>query len=237
MRKLAGTTQGRVPVALTQIEEHFEDQLDFLAESCRAFDEGKTSEYKRIALAIRVLAYDKGQSRSLLGQLDMKGGLFMSYAHEIDPKNLISSHPLVMIRLVGSSSCFVAMLNNGPFPPKYLPFEVWWNEEVFRSPDGTVLTRGDFVSIVANQDGGAHVDPEIDERYSRLVNKNLAGWFTGGPEGESPLLHIAKAHLRHIGFEFSNSVGEAWQRRMGNRLCECGSGRKYRYCHGKAPKA
>lgn len=233
---MARKTLTRVPIPLTQIENHFADQLGFLEGSFKAFDEGKTSEYKRIALAIRVLAYDQGQSRSLLGQLDMKGIFFMSYANKLNPKNLVASHPLAMIRVEGSVSSFVAVLNNGPFPPKFLPFDTWWNEDVFRSPDGTVLTRGDFVSIVANQDGGAHVDPELDERYNRLANENLAGWFSGSTEGETPLLHIEKTYLRHIGFEFSNSVGDAWAQRLGNRLCECGSGRKYRYCHGKAPK-
>jgi len=89
------------------------------------------------------------------------------------------------------------------------------------------------VTIVANQDGGAHVDAALDERYNRLVNENLSGWISNGPEGESPLLHIEKIHLRHIGFECLHSVREAWNKRLGNRLCECGSGRKFRYCHGK----
>jgi uncharacterized protein YchJ len=93
--------------------------------------------------------------------------------------------------------------------------------------------RGDLILIVANQDGGAHVDPEIDERYEKLANNKLVGWIAVGPNGEHPIRHIEKVHLRQIGFEFLQSVSEAWSRRRGNRICECGSGRKHRYCCGR----
>lgn len=228
---------GRVPVPLTQIENHFIDQIGFLEASCKAFDTGKTSEYKRIALAIRVLAYDRGQSRSLLRQLSMKDVPFISYAGKINLKNLIPSHPLAMIRIDGKGSRYIAKLDGGDDPPKFLQFDTWWSECVFRTPEGISLTRGDFVSIVANQDGGAHVDPDLDERYSKLVNDNLAGWMVSTADGESPMLHIEKTYLRHIGFELLCSISDAWEKRMGNRLCECGSGRKYRYCHGKKGKS
>jgi len=224
----------RVPVPLSALELQFQDQLTFLERSCRDFDEGHTAEYRRIALAIRILVYSSASSHSLIGQLDMADAPLASYATPAHPGNLVAWHPLVMMRISNAGAAFVPVLDQGPpHKGKWLPFSDWWHEEVFRSPEGVVLTRGDFVTIVANQDGGAHVDPELDERYHKLAHENLAGWIASGPEGDSPLLHIEKMHLRQIGFETLKSLEAAWLKRLGNRLCDCGSGRKHRYCCGK----
>ncbi|GER00445.1 hypothetical protein JCM17845_10680 [Iodidimonas gelatinilytica] len=223
----------RVPVPLNRMEKHLEEQLKFLTRSCHDFDKGETSEYKRIALTIRILTYDGGQSRSLLQQLGMKGIPFVSYAGKIDLRNLLVSHPLIMMTIGESGTCFLPVLDKGPRSARQLNFENWWKEDVLCSPDGTVLTRGDFVTIVANQDGGAHVDPRLDERFDKLANENLAGWISDTPDGEKPLQHIEKMHLRQIGFECLQSIEVAWKKRLGNRPCLCSSGRKFRYCCGK----
>lgn len=226
---------GRVAVAESALEIHLQEQLGFLKRSCVAFDGGVASEYKRMALAIRVLCYDRGNSKSLLMQLGMKGGDFLSYCEKISPSNLLASHPLVMIEL-GMIARYLPVLDDGPVSPRSLSFDQWWSEAVFRSPQGITLSRGDFVLIVANQDGGAHVDPAIDKRYNKLANENLAGWVAADSRGESPMLHMEKMHLRHIAFECIEYVERSWQARQGNKICTCGSGRKYRYCCGRTPK-
>jgi len=65
-------------------------------------------------LAIRIIAYDGGQSKSLLSQLGMKGIFFTSYATKNFPGNLVASHPLIMLRLDGGGASFVPVLANGP---------------------------------------------------------------------------------------------------------------------------
>jgi hypothetical protein len=82
--------------------------------------------------------------------------------------------------------------------------------------------------------GGAHVDPKIDEAYHRLTNENSIGWIKRGPDGESPLEHIEKVYIRQIAWEAQTSIDAAWKKVLGNRLCDCGSLRKKRYCCGKA---
>jgi hypothetical protein len=47
--------------------EALREQLGFLRRSGEAFDAGDTSEAKRVAVAVRVLVWDKGRNRSVLG--------------------------------------------------------------------------------------------------------------------------------------------------------------------------
>lgn len=41
---------------------------------------------------------------------------------------------------------------------------------------GRFMSRFDIVSHIANSDGGAHVDPELDEAYMALSRQNSLGW-------------------------------------------------------------
>ena len=52
-------------------------------------------------------------------------------------------------------------------------FNDWWNEINFDDKKNK-FTRRDIVTYVANQDGGAHVDPELDESYATLTKMNSA---------------------------------------------------------------
>ena len=62
-------------MAFTQSDEdlrsQLKDQILFLRNSAKAYDEGDISEAKRIATVIRILIHDKGNSTSLLTQLSL----------------------------------------------------------------------------------------------------------------------------------------------------------------------
>lgn len=49
--------------------EHLRDQLGFLDASCARFDDGVYAEAKRLAIAVRVLAYDTAVSTGLLTRM------------------------------------------------------------------------------------------------------------------------------------------------------------------------
>ncbi|MNY38532.1 hypothetical protein D3C86_1731660 [compost metagenome] len=55
-------------------------------------------------------------------------------------------------------------------------FEDWWDKIVFVDQHQSRFSRKDIVLTVANQDGGAHVDPSLDESYIRLAKENSLGW-------------------------------------------------------------
>lgn len=226
----------RVPVPLTDIEEHLERQLRLLQKSCAEYDGGDTDEAGRIATIIRILAHDHGQSRSLLGQLSMKGIPFIASAPEISGRNLLSDAPLTKVRMTSAGADYHPLLDDGPpYPPRPISFDNWWNEAVIRLSDDSRLTRGELVLMMTNQDGGAHVDPEIDALYHRVAKANGLGfgWISGERSGD--VIGGAAATVRQIAFELEKSIRPEWSKRMGNRPCTCGSGRKSRYCHGKNP--
>ncbi|MCI1142562.1 hypothetical protein MOP88_10075 [Sphingomonas sp. WKB10] len=216
------------------MEEQLQDQLAFLERSCAAFDDGYTDEYKRLAVSVRVLVHDAGQSHSLLGQLGMKGGHFISYTEVIDGRNMMADWPLAIMSMGGGGITLLPKLDKSPFPRRMLTFENWWTETVYRDPhSGVSLDRKTIVLTVANQDGGAHVDPEIDQRYARLVEIGT-GLLAGVPPHGIKVEDLEKVSLRHIAFELIKSIQPEIAKRLGNRGCSCGSGRKHRYCCGKS---
>ena len=151
----------------------------------------------RIAVALRVLLYDTKASKSLLGQLGKKNTLqFVDtalYRDELDKgySKWVKQHaPGQMIAAIspGEASlvveglgapAWVAPLQTERLPPLhpaaastiavFKPFEAWWTTPVVETSHLKYFSRQDLVTIMANQYGGAHVDPEIDSEYEALT--------------------------------------------------------------------
>ena len=60
-----------------EFKRHLREQIQFLLRSSQSYDEGFTSEAKRIAVIIRVLFHDTQKSTSLLTLLQKKLFLYM----------------------------------------------------------------------------------------------------------------------------------------------------------------
>lgn len=223
----------RRPVPLVEIELQLPDQLDYLRRSIEDYDDGHTNEYRRMASTLRVLLHDTLQSKSLLSQLGMQDILFATYSAPLNPRNLMTESSLATIRVTDSGASYLPVLDNGPRPPRWISLAEWKSEPVLRDNQRVTFSRWDFVTVVANQDGGAHVDSELDDNYYRLSRENSLAWVHTSPEGEKPMQQIERCYLRHIAWEGLTSIETAWCRFLGNRLCECGSGRKSRYCCSK----
>jgi hypothetical protein len=64
-----------------------------------------------------------------------------------------------------------------------------------------------MVLVLANQDGGAHVDPALDHRYVRLAHENTMGWIEVTPDGEQPMRHSpVLASVRQIAHEITRTI-------------------------------
>ena len=226
----------RVAVPLGKIEEHFLEQLRLLKKSAAEFDAGDTGEFRRMAVAMRVLVHDTSASHSLIKQVGLSNAKFVTSAMPINEANMLSEFSLALVHLSGDGARLLPKLGDTPFSPRDMSLNDWWNEPVLRDNHRHHFTRHDIVSTVANQDGGAHVDPEIDQAYHRLANEHSIGVISVGPDGEKPLEHIEKIYVRQISWELIQSLDNAWSKIVGNRRCHCGSGRKHRYYHGKTAK-
>jgi len=226
----------KIALPLTDIEEEFRVQLKLLRKSCEEYDQGDEDEYRRIAVALRILLHDRGQSKSVAGQLGLKSVVFKAFSPPIDPNNLITEMPMIMM---GMSSArpqphYRPVLNMCPTSGlRLLDFDQWWSELVFKSPGGITMDRAGMVMHVADQAGGAHVDPELDEVFHKIAKENEAGWMMSSNGQEHPLEGIERAYLRQIGHEVLETLESEWLKILGNRGCDCGSGRKRRYCCDK----
>lgn len=248
--------------ALTDADlmRHLSEQLGFLEDSGRAFDEGRDGEAKRLAVTLRVLLHDTEKARSLLSQLGRKSGLFWDSAGPDNPRNLLPFGGLVGMRIGPADGRYFALLDDTPIG-RHVAFDEWWNAVVFRDQSRTTtLSRRDLVLTAANQDGGAHVDPALDERYARFARDNAMGWSYSDGQTEKPMDGAVGVAIRQIAHEVLRSLVPGYRKSPPNNMpgrdmalphvsssaapsvivpevgrndpCPCGSTKKYKKCHG-----
>lgn len=183
-----------------ELEAHLQDHLGFLQASADAYDAGFDGEAKRIAVSIRVLVHDTKKSKSLLGQLGRKSELFLDSAFPVTPANKSTHSGLVVTSIVpGAGAKYVAFLDDGPGgQTASRDFETWWNSTVFIDSKERELSRRDLVLTVANQDGGAHIDPALDSTYADLSRNNSLGWVYSDGSKSEPMEGPERAALRQI---------------------------------------
>jgi hypothetical protein len=94
----------------------------------------------------------------------------------------------------------IVAIDPPPFPPRPIPFSDWWLEPVLKDQRGHTFSRLNLVQHVADTDGGAHVDPDLDEAYMHLSRKNSLGWHFG-PNALPPETRPELACMRQIAHE------------------------------------
>jgi hypothetical protein len=247
-----------IPQSPKELQQHLDDHLGFLDRSCDAFDSGHEGEAKRLAVSLRVLFHDTSQSHSLLGQLNRLGGDFVSSAIPHQTGNVATHGGLIMTAMSEGGARYFAPLDDVP-SERWLPFASWWNEIVFVDASRAELTRRNLVLAVANQDGGAHVDPHLNEAYARLSRQNSMAWVY--EPGGTPIEDAARSAIRQIAHEAMKTLKPGYKRKPDvkadiifgggmlsvggplqpptrpakvgrNQPCPCGSGTKFKKCHG-----
>jgi hypothetical protein len=195
-----------VPQSPAELRAQLKDQLAFIARSADAFDAGASEEAKRIATAVRVLVHDTRASTSLLRQLNLKGTLFRDTAVPYNPANVIGSQSLVRMRLTAHPGGKMAAVYEVPRddrnPGRFVAFDDWWNQVILADGTGMTLTRKDLILGLANQDGGAHVDPELESDYAAFARANAGGWVVRQADGSTePLEVVERFSARQIAHE------------------------------------
>jgi hypothetical protein len=241
------------------LELHLKETIEALQLSSKAYDEGFEGEAKRLAAAIRVLVHDTDSSKSLLGQLGKKSISYYDTSLPRNPENGAPYNGLAGIDLTMNNATYKAFFEDLPpeCPPRWVSFDEWWNRVIFLDNRGGETTRKELICAVANKDGGAHVDPVLSEKYANLSRRNSLGWSMSSPQGSIPLKSPEKASVRQITYEILKSlnpemhsikpsikgmfIGELQviksqptMPKAGRKApCPCGSGKKYKHCHGK----
>jgi hypothetical protein len=183
----------------SDLEAHLAEQLEFMKLSVDSFDAGHLGEAKRLAVSTRVLLHQTAVSQCLLGQLGLRQQDFVDTAHPYNPRNLLSHHGLVGMKL-GRETSYVAFLDE---PPRRLvKFSDWWDSNlIIADRRGGSFTRRGLVLALSNKDGGAHVDPQLDQTYANLKLHNSMGWTVGSSGQESPLPDVELHSMRQIAHE------------------------------------
>ena len=244
-----------------ELQQHLRDTVQALRLSADALDKGYEGEAKRLAASIRVLVHDTSRSKSLLGQLGQKAIPFYDTSLPYNPKNILPYVGLTAMNITPQGAAYVALLDNSPpdSPSHWAVFDEWWNRVIFIDKDGSETSRRDLIRAVADKDGGVHVDPALDEKYANLSRRNSLAWRFKGPRGDVPLGGPEKAAVRQIAHEVLKTLNPAMPSmkpnikgalfigaqaevkeeqppipKVGrNDPCPCGSGKKYKRCHGK----
>jgi len=191
--------------------ENLAESTQFLISSASSFDRDYEAEAKRLAVTLRVLLHDTPQSHSLLGLLGVKDQVrFTNTAAEIEPDNVLPTLGLVMTLPVHGSPRYVAPLGNLP-PPSIRPpaeFALWWNNDVTKDKGRNLWSRKSFVLALANREGGAHVDPSLNDKYEALVRRNGLAWLTNNSDGSLRPLEgsPAAASVRQITYEVLDTL-------------------------------
>jgi hypothetical protein len=218
-----------------ELRTHLERQCKFLATSAALFDGGDDDESLRMAVAVRVLVHDTGQSSSVLGQIGLKEVLRY---HDTSTRDLKRGARLLAalgdeakgLKIVARALADSGLVEEDPATKTWVApgvnadddmvdFAQWWNSPCIETSSGRVLSRKQLVLMMANRAGGAHVDPDLDVDYADFVADTLGvmfaevdGFYRRDEEPPSGWQHItgnvAAVTMRQIAAELIASLIE-----------------------------
>lgn len=207
---LAKTT--RVKRSKDDLKRELHDQLELLRMACDHYDRGMQAAGRQISLSLRLLLYTYKRSRGLLDQLGYRDHRFYTSVPPISKTNLVADMPMLLMFLEPNGVSYKPLVHSAAFlaatKPRYQSFTDWWGEPVIKDQQGRLFSRMSLVMNVADTDGGAHVDPELDEDYMALSRENSLGWSdsdTGNPLTGRPEL----ACMRQIAHEVLCTIHES----------------------------
>ena len=195
----------RIRQSKSELEQHLKDQISFLIASCKSYDEGHHVEARRIATSLRILLHDTWKSKSLLGQLRLRNILWIDTASRYDKDSLVSFVGLISVKF--ESGRIPRLVPRGLKDDEEIrkqEFNKWWSHPVIvavTKPDKTFFSRQNLILNVANTDGGAHVDPDLEGEYIELSRKNSVGYSATVNGKKYPMLNPELPCLRQIAHE------------------------------------
>lgn len=217
----------RVVRTPNEFRDAFSEQMNMLESSCGAFDAGKHFEAKRIAASLRILLHVTKHQRPLLERFGLFDWRLLStniFRH-LGPKSVSFNHSGILGFGFGEGTAGYAPIMDISIhdkPENWLSFMEWWEVDVIHLahegpgvsltkkplPAEREFTRRKFVTLMADTDGGAHVDGGIDKTYAELLRQPSTGIkfrnLVGAELEVAPTAHIAS--VRQIATELMFSM-------------------------------
>lgn len=194
-----------------ELKEELFTQIGFLNRSAKAYDHKNTSEALRMATTLRLLFYNtnnvKGKRRniSLLRQLNKENIKFFDTAFPPPPNELTVIASLVVMTVIKKT---LEPILEPVSQERLISFSDWWeNNIIIRDSNGITYTRKKIVLALSNTDGGAHLDPELDDDYLQLKKNKTFGWVIINADGTTQPFPtpMAYATVRQITHEVLNT--------------------------------
>ena len=160
------------------LKRHLDQQINFLTASINSYDSGNRSEAVRMAVSARILLHDTKRQKSIITQLDIKDDiLLLSSATQYYPDSIVTYLGLCGLNFLNGRADYIpyCQLNRPNRRESWFKLDDWWNELVI-DDKSYKFTRKDIVLLLADIDGGAHVDPAVYDEYSNLKYNKSIGW-------------------------------------------------------------
>lgn len=133
--------------------------------------------------------------------------MFFNSGYSYDEKNLMGHQGLVEMRLNDRYSGYAPILGQLNIE-KLVDFDTWWNAIVLSDTRKNTFSRADVVKMLANKDGGAHVDPCLPKAYADISRHRGLGFTLETDESSEPALKIEAHTVRQICHELFLSYQE-----------------------------
>lgn len=205
----------KIPRNPVDLEQQLHQQISFLKRSAESFDNGFEDEAVRLAVSIRILVHETPNSHSLLVQLGEMPTGFHDTSIGLIEGNLIPHSGITSLSYDKDGIAkYSAYLDESPEPTKLQSFDAWWSGPIFSKEGGKSLSRKAVILTAANQDGGAHVDPKLDETYRELKLGEYLGWKSGTENqmnGEL-IAGAERATIRQIAHEILRTLDPTYRK-------------------------
>lgn len=157
-------------------KKEFQDRLlwalNDLKSDAERYDNGEFSAINRSSVTLRTLFT---HSNCIVNQLGLTRKIELpSFTPEFTKHDCINYGALVFTRLPRYSKTnkyFDTMLFNPNINYQKKKFKKWFKQPILRY-DFTDLSRENLIRFMANEDGGAHVDSQINKFYKNLRDGN-----------------------------------------------------------------
>lgn len=208
-----------------EIETIFGELTMLLKKLCEIYDEGLTYSAVLISTLLRTLLKDKGNTKSMLMQLNLKDSLKFL---DSSTKRGTTSFWEIGENVSNISICTYANFYGGLLKKKiqnlngeltldflplldanrtvrWLSFDEWYKGTVLESPTPMKMTRKDIIEIVTDKDGGAHIDSKIPENYAEFRESTSLHYKLNGKDAifnQNPVY----VSVRQIAYELLESL-------------------------------
>ena len=185
--------------------EHYELIIRRIRNLCADFDSKDLIDPGSMALQLRLLFIDSSSrtgGRSVMNLMGVTNSQkILSTVPQRISERTISSIGFLGLRVKQGKPSWYAPVGDAKGAQNLLTTEKWLEEPIFKTGLIT-FSRLKLIKVIADKEGGAHLDPNIDPEYYEIARASGAGWtFFLGDGQEIPMGDPFPAMLRQLCYE------------------------------------